>query len=88
MGDLFDDPKSAATEYTAGVRITITEEAGWRCDHCGAAFLDRSRRARLAARFDDPLFDRAIDLCPLCARLVARKLALLLDLRAGVEAGP
>ena len=81
MGDLFDDPPSAATDLKPGVRLTYDDQSNWRCDHCGKAFMEKpERRLRLSARFDDPLFDRAIDLCPPCSRLVVRKMYLIMDL--------
>ena len=56
------------------LKIEVSLEGQWQCDHCKTFYPSRQRKLQLFARADDPLFHRGLDLCLPCAKLVSDKM--------------
>lgn len=70
---------------TVGLKIGVSLEGQWVCDHCKTFYTYRKRKCQLFSKADDPLFHRGLDFCLDCGKLIAEKMKQICALWESVK---
>ena len=72
---------------TVGLKINVSLEGLWVCDHCKTFYPYRKQKLHLFSKADDPLFHRGLDFCLDCGKLTAEKMKQISELYESVKGG-